>query len=166
MPDQTTSSSKLSEQSPDRAAVAFHPPILLLICIVGGFVERWLVPVSFLPDGLAPLIGIPLVVGALALFGWAVITMRRGGASVPTHTPTAAIVASGPYRFSRNPIYLAMMLLLIGLGCWTNSIWFLAWTVVATILLTYFVIKREEEYLERKFGEAYLGYKRGVRRWI
>ena len=159
-------SSQRPGETPDRAGVAFHPPALLLICIVGGFIERWVVQTPFLPPSVAPAIGIPLVIGAVALFGWAVVTMRRGGASVPTHTPTEAIVMAGPYRFSRNPIYLAMMLLLVGLGCWTNSIWFLTWAVVAIVLLTHFVIKREEAYLERKFGESYLDYKRSVRRWI
>lgn len=150
----------------DRADVAFHPPTLLLICIVGGFIERAIVPAQWIPDSLAAQLGIPVVVVALTLFAWAVTTMRRGGASIPTHRATDAIVASGPFRLSRNPIYLSMMLLLVGIALWANSVWFLTWAVLAIVLLTFYVIKPEERYLEDKFGDAYLSYKRGVRRWI
>ena len=105
-----------SGQQTDRAAVAFHPPLLLLLLIVGGVIGSWIWPASFLPDSLALGVGLPIVVIALAVFAWAVTTMTRGGASVPTHTPTDAIVGHGPFRFSRNPIYLSMTLLLIGIG--------------------------------------------------
>lgn len=150
----------------DRAEVAFHPPLLLLLCIIGAFIERWLVPAPFLPPALALWTGVPIVGLALGLFGWAIVTMRGGGASIPTHTATSTIVESGPYRLSRNPIYLSMILLLVGIGCWANSIWFLTWAAVAAILLTVYVIKREEQYLERKFGAVYSTYKRRVRRWL
>lgn len=153
-------------QSRDRAEVAFHPPVLLLICIVGGFIERMLFPAPMVPEAWARPIGIPVVVVALGLFAWAVTTMRRGGASIPTHTATDAIVATGPFRLSRNPIYLSMLLLLVGIGFWANSIWFLTWAVLAAVLLTVFVIKPEERYLAEKFGETYLSYQRQVRRWI
>jgi protein-S-isoprenylcysteine O-methyltransferase Ste14 len=155
-----------ASETADRAAVAFHPPLLLMICIVGGFIEEWAIRAPFLPDTLALPIGVPIVVVAFALFGWAVSTMRAGGASIPTNLPTDAIVEKGPFRFSRNPIYLSMGLLLVGIGCWANSLWFLTWAVLDVLLLTVYVIRPEERYLEEKFGEAYLGYKRRVRRWI
>jgi len=155
-----------ANQPRDRAAVAFHPPALLLVCIVGGFIERLLIQAPFLPPDLVQPIGLPIVALAFVVFGWAVVTMRRHGASIPTHTATDAIVAEGPFRISRNPIYLSMMLLLVGIGCWANSIWFLLWTVLAVVLLTVFVIKPEERYLEGKLDERYLRYKRQVRRWI
>ena len=155
-----------SGQQTDRAAVAFHPPLLLLLLIVGGVIGSWIWPASFLPDSLALGIGLPIVIIALAVFAWAVTTMTRGGASVPTHTPTDAIVGHGPFRFSRNPIYLSMTLLLIGIGFWANSGWFFGFAVVAIVLLSRGVITPEEIYLEEKFGEAYLEYKNSVRRWI
>lgn len=161
-----TTESMPTNDSTDRAAVAFHPPLLLLVCILGGFLERWLIQAPFLPDALAWPIGIPVIVAAFALFGWAVTTMRTGGASIPTNLPTDAIVAEGPFRFSRNPIYLSMAALLVGIGCWANSVWFLTWAILDVLLLNFYVIKPEERYLEEKFGEAYLSYKRTVRRWI
>lgn len=150
----------------DRAAVAFHPPLMLLVLIILGIAGQWIFDASFLPTRLAISIGVPIVAFALFIFGWAVGTMRRGGASVPTHLPTDAIVDAGPFRISRNPIYLSMALLLIGIGIWANSIWFLAFAIVAVILLTRYVILPEEQYLEGKFGEHYLSYKDKVRRWI
>jgi len=150
----------------DRAAVAFHPPILLLLLIIAGLIGRWLVPAAFLPAGIGSALGAPVVVIAFAIFAWAIMTMRQGGASIPTHTPTDAIVASGPFRFSRNPIYLSMVLLLTGIGVWSNSLWFVAAAAVDAVLLNRYVIKPEERYLEQKFGEVYLKFRRSVRRWI
>ena len=102
----------------------------------------------------------------MVLFAWAVMTMRREGASIPTGEPTDTIVARGPYRFSRNPIYLSMVALLTGIGFWANSGWFIALAVLAVVLLNWGVILREERYLERKFGKTYLNYKIQIRRWI
>jgi protein-S-isoprenylcysteine O-methyltransferase Ste14 len=92
--------------------------------------------------------------------------MLRGHASIPTNKPTDAIVAGGPFRFSRNPIYLSMILLQIGVGVWTKSLWFFVLAAISVALLTWGVIMREERYLEQKFGDKYLSYKSRVRRWI
>ncbi len=151
---------------PDKAAVAFHPPVLLLLFIGLGFVGRWLFSAEFLPHAWASSIGPPAVVIPLVLFAWAVITMRREGASIPTGDPTEAIVARGPYKLSRNPIYLSMIMLLLGTGIWANSGWFLVLAVLAAVLLNWGVILPEERYLESKFGDTYLTYTREVRRWI
>ena len=148
----------------DNAEVEFHPPLLLLGSIGLGFAPRWLVPAEFLP--LEWTVGGPILVAAsLGLFFWAASAMRRGGASIPTGEPTNALVLSGPYRFSRNPIYLSMICLLLGIGIWANSLWFLGLAAIAVAALNWGVISREEHYLERKIGEEYLAYKGRVRRW-
>lgn len=150
----------------DHAGVAFHPPIMLGACLLVGFGLRILMPLPFAPRDLASLFG-PLVVGvAFGLFFWAVLTMRRSGASIPTGEPTTVIVRVGPYRYSRNPIYVAMLALLVGVGIWSNSLWFLGLAVLAGILLSWGVISREEAYLGRKFGYEYDSYKSQVRRWL
>jgi len=149
---------------PDHAGVAFRPPVMLLACLGLGFLLRWLVPLSV--PTVSRMIGPVVVAMALAIFIWAVSTMLRGRASIPTNTPTDAIVSSGPFRFSRNPIYLSMILLQIGVGVWTKSVWFFALAALSSALLTVGVIVREERYLERKFGDEYLSYKSRVRRWI
>jgi protein-S-isoprenylcysteine O-methyltransferase Ste14 len=152
--------------SPDHAGVAFPPPLLLLVSILAGFLLRWVVPSAFLPTAAAQIFGPALTAMSFGLVGWAMFTFRRGGASVPTSESTDVIVSGGPYAFSRNPIYLSMVLLLLGLGVWSNSLWFLALAAIAALLLTYGVIIREERYLGGKFGAEYEAYRNRVRRWV
>ena len=128
-----------------------------------GFGAKWLTPLPFLPDTVA---GPVVVAASLGWFIWAVVTMRRGGGSIPTSEPTEAIVARGPYAWSRNPIYLSMVTLQVGVGFWASSLWFLGLAALSAGLLWWGLISREERYLEGKFGSAYLKYKVHVRRWI
>ena len=125
-----------------------------------------LTPLRFLPDAAAIPAGPVVVTLSLGWFIWAVVTMRRGGASIPTSEPRDAIVERGPYAWSRNPIYFSMVALQVGVGIWANSMWFLGLAAVSVALLWWGVISREELYLEAKFGSAYLEYKAHVRRWI
>ena len=156
----------METERPDHADVAFFPPLLLLAALVLGFVARWLAPLSFLPVALSGAAG-PIISGAaFVLFFWAIYSLRRGGASIPTSEPTEKIIMSGPYGFSRNPIYLAMLLLQIGVSIWANSLWFLLFAALSAALLVWGVISREERYLERKFGADYVAYKTRVRRWL
>ena len=151
---------------PDHAGVAFHPPILLVGFLLLGFALRALVPLSFAPERSVALIG-PTVVGmSFAMFFWAIATMRRGGGSIPTGEPTDVIVHGGPFKFSRNPIYVSMVGLLIGAGVWGNTLWLIGLAALAAYLLWWGVISREEGYLERKFGADYTSYKSRVRRWL
>ena len=125
-----------------------------------------ILPISVLPDALARAIGPVLTAASFGPFLWAVYTLRSGGASIPTNKPTDVIVVRGPYRFSRNPIYLAMVFLQLGIGVWANSLWFFVLAMLSALLLAWGVISREERYLERKFGDGYLAYKARVRRWL
>ena len=149
----------------DHAGVAFHPPLLLVASLGVGFLLRWLAPLPVFTSTASVVIGPIIVALSCGLFLWAVGTMLRGHASIPTNKPTNAIVAGGPFRFSRNPIYLSMILLHIGVGAWTRSLWFSVLAALSVALLTWGVILREERYLERKFGDEYLSYKARVRRW-
>ncbi len=151
---------------PETAGVAFHPPVLLLLALLLGFATRWLTPLRFLPDVVKVPLGPVVVAASLGLFSWAVVTMRRAGVSIPTNYPTEAIVVRGPYAWSRNPIYLSMVALQVGVGIWANSGWFLGFAALSAVLLWWGVISREERFLELKFGAAYLEYKAHVRRWI
>jgi protein-S-isoprenylcysteine O-methyltransferase Ste14 len=150
----------------DHARVAFHPPLLSLACLGLGFLLRWLAPLSVPTSTVPAMIGPAIVALAFAIFSWAVGTMLRGHASIPTNRPTDTIVTGGPFRFSRNPIYLSMILLQIGVGAWTRSLWFFVLAAISVALLTWGVILREERYLEQKFGDEYFSYKSRVRRWI
>jgi protein-S-isoprenylcysteine O-methyltransferase Ste14 len=111
-------------------------------------------------------LGAMVFVLALALFAWAIVTITRVGSNVPTNLPTTTIVESGPYRFTRNPIYLAMFLGLIGLAIAFDNLWLLMMLVPFALVVRYGVVAREEAYLERKFGDVYRGYRSRVRRWL
>jgi protein-S-isoprenylcysteine O-methyltransferase Ste14 len=100
---------------------------------------------------------------ATALVAWAIATITRAGSNVPTSLPTTTIVDTGPYRFTRNPIYLGMVLGLIGLAIALKSLWTL---VPFALVIRYGVVAREEAYLERKFGDVYRRYRARVRRWL
>jgi protein-S-isoprenylcysteine O-methyltransferase Ste14 len=109
---------------------------------------------------------VPLVVVAIALFWFSVAKFRAAGTPVPGDKPSTMIVRTGPYRFSRNPIYLAFSVFQLGVAICANSVWLLATLTGALALIHYVVIPREEQYLERKFGSEYLDYKASVRRWL
>jgi protein-S-isoprenylcysteine O-methyltransferase Ste14 len=106
------------------------------------------------------------VLVAVALFLYAVRTFRTAGTPVPGNRPTTTIVRTGPYRYSRNPIYLSFSLLQLGVAFWVNSLWLLVTLMPAVALMSFVVIPREEQYLETHFPSDYLPYKASVRRWL
>ena len=97
---------------------------------------------------------------------WAIVAITRAGSNVPTNLPTTTIVESGPYRFTRNPISLSKFLGLIGLAIAFDNLWLLMMLVPFALVIRYGVVVREKAYLERKFGDAYRGYRSHVRRWL
>ena len=149
------------------AQVLVRPPIAWAVAVIAGFVLDWLAPLPFVPeDWPAGLLGAVIFVLALALAVWAIDTMTRAGTNVPTNRPTTAIVDGGPYRVTRNPIYLGMFGGLIGLGIAFDNPWLLLMMALFALVIRYGVVVREEAYLERMFGDAYRGYRRRVRRWL
>jgi protein-S-isoprenylcysteine O-methyltransferase Ste14 len=153
--------------SPDVANFGMlRPPFVYLFAIVAAVALDFMQPLRFLPNELGALIGIPIVVAALVLFLLSARRFKAAGTPVPGNRPTTAVVRSGPYRWSRNPIYLAFSVLQLGIACWLNSLWVLGTLATVFGLMTWVVIPREERYLERKFGAEYLEYKANVRRWL
>jgi protein-S-isoprenylcysteine O-methyltransferase Ste14 len=102
----------------------------------------------------------------LILFSYAVRTFRAADTPVPGNKPTTVVVRTGPYRFSRNPIYLAFSTLQLGLATSVDSIWPILTLIASVALMGFVVIPREERYLERRFGADYLDYRGSVRRWL
>jgi protein-S-isoprenylcysteine O-methyltransferase Ste14 len=143
-----------------------RPPLVFLTSLVTGALIQLARPLPFLPATLTVPLGASLLVVAIALFASSVAKFRAIGTPVPARKPTIAIVRTGPYRLSRNPIYLAFSLLQLGIAIWANSLWLLATVAGAVALIHYVVIPKEEQYLERRFGAEYLDYKRSVRRWV
>jgi protein-S-isoprenylcysteine O-methyltransferase Ste14 len=154
------------DDTADTAQVLVRPPLAWGLAVIAGLALGWLVPLRFLPAGLLAGLGVIVFVLALALGVWAIVTITRAGSNVPTNLPTTAIVERGPYRFTRNPIYLGMFLGLIGLAIAFDNLWLLIMLVPFALVIRYGVVGREEAYLERKFGDAYGGYRSRVRRWL
>jgi protein-S-isoprenylcysteine O-methyltransferase Ste14 len=107
-----------------------------------------------------------VVLLATGLFLFAVRTLRAAGTPVPGNRPTTAIVRAGPYRFSRNPIYLAFSLLQLGIALWVNGLWLVLTLLASVGLMSLVVIPREERYLAARFPSEYPLYKASVRRWL
>ncbi|HSM42204.1 MAG TPA: isoprenylcysteine carboxylmethyltransferase family protein [Afifellaceae bacterium] len=155
---------------PDRAAVRVFPPAVPLVAVLTGVGLNRIWPVALdlpLPTLARHWIGGLVVVGSILGLGlWSVILMRRSGQSENPWKPTTAIVARGPYRITRNPMYLQMVLVCIGMAVLLGNLWILFLTPVCAWVLHRFAILPEEKYLERKFGDAYRAYEARVRRWI
>jgi protein-S-isoprenylcysteine O-methyltransferase Ste14 len=143
-----------------------RPPLVYGAAIVTGLLLELGRPLPFLPRTLAALLGGFLVMLAVAVFLYSIRKFQTAGTPVPGNKPTTAIVRRGPYRFSRNPIYLAFSIFQLGIASWVNSIWLIGTLIAAVAVMASIVIPREERYLERRFGADYLDYKRSVRRWL
>jgi protein-S-isoprenylcysteine O-methyltransferase Ste14 len=151
----------------DTAQVIVRPPLAWGLAVIAGLALNWLAPLPFLPADLpAGWLGAMTFVLALALVTWAIVTITAASSNVPTNLPTTTIVESGPYRFTRNPIYLGMFLGLIGLAVVFDNLWLLMILVPFAFVIRYGVVAREEAYLARKFGDVYRGYRTRVRRWL
>ena len=153
--------------APDSSNAIIRPPIAWALSFVVGFGLDWLYPAPFVPPAVPHRwLGGAVFAAAFALAIWAIATIRGAGTRVETYKPTTAIVTTGPYRFTRNPIYVGMLFGLIGLAIGFDSLWILAMLVPFFLVIRYGVVAREEIYLERKFFAVYLDYKSRVRRWL
>jgi protein-S-isoprenylcysteine O-methyltransferase Ste14 len=151
----------------DTANAIVRPPIALALAIVVGLALDWLYPLPWFPVNLPNgWIGAAIFALGFALACWAIIAFRSAGTAVQGTEPTTAIVEDGPYRFSRNPIYFGMFVGLAGVAVGFNTLWVLFALVLFYFIVRNGVVAREEAYLERKFGGAYLNYKSRVRRWL
>jgi protein-S-isoprenylcysteine O-methyltransferase Ste14 len=150
----------------DHSGVFLPPPLLYALVFIVGMLFQRIWPVPMLPPALGRAAGIACILSGLTLEGWSIRTFWRAGTSVIPVRPSTAIITDGPFRFSRNPIYLALTLLYLGATFWLNSVWPLLLLPALLLLVQIYVISREERYLERKFGREYLQYKSRVRRWL
>lgn len=123
-------------------------------------------PIPLIRSSLGAPIGASIVLVAIGLFVVSLRTFGAAGTPVPGNRPTTTIVRDGPYRFSRNPIYLALSLLLLGMALWVDTVWLLLTLAAAVAIMNFVVIPREERYLEARFPAEYLPYKASVRRWL
>ncbi|MBX3173476.1 MAG: isoprenylcysteine carboxylmethyltransferase family protein [Gemmatimonadaceae bacterium] len=155
----------LIELPPDHPNLPIKPPFVFLWAIAIAVVVHVIRPVSVRPDRWGAL-GFVFMALAAALASWAALTLRRHETDVRPWKPTTAIVTTGPYALTRNPIYLAFALMQLGAGLWQDSLALVLMVIPAVAATNRWVIAREEAYLARKFGELYERYLTEVRRWL
>ena len=141
----------------DTAGVIAPPPLIYLVALVIGLGVSILVPTPFLPRGLGHVLGAALIVTAVSLSVWGVRVMRLAGTSEKTSVPTTALVTTGPFRVSRNPLYVSLTLCYAGIALAAQSLWSLLLLLVVLVVMQRAVIYREERYLERRFGQVWRG---------
>ena len=143
-----------------------RPPVVVLASLLSGTVLTVAWPLPFFPGVLGLPVGGLLVAVAAALFSYSIRQFRTARTPVPGNQPTTAIVRTGPYRFSRNPIYLAFFGLHLGLAICVNSLWLIATLIATVAIIAVVVVPRQERYLTGRFSAEYLEYKASVRRWL
>ena len=151
---------------PDHPGVIAFPPLIWLVNAAISVVVHLLMPVPVMRYGRCLVCGIIFIILAPTLALSAFRTMKAAGTNILPSKPALRIVRSGPFRFTRNPMYLSLCLLQVALGFFLNDWITLLFVVPLALVLHYGVILREERYLIAKFGKPYLEYKREVRRWI
>jgi protein-S-isoprenylcysteine O-methyltransferase Ste14 len=160
------------ENDPGTPGVIVRPPLLFLGAHLLGFGLDHLVPLprpipgTGLVHTISAIIAGALILIGVAVFAASIRNFSRAGTPVQGTRPTRTLVTTGIYGWSRNPIYLAMLFFLVGIGIAVRSPWILLLAVPLAITFRYGVIGREEAYLERRFGDAYRDYKAHVRRWL
>lgn len=150
------------------AQVWFFPPYLVFLGLIISFLLEFLIYRNQIFDNsiIFRFLGIILTIAAILLFVKSVRIFNLRKEKLHPRSISTQIFKDGPFQFSRNPIYLAMFVLLIGVGLTLNSFWFLYSGLVVAIMIHYGVIIPEENYLEKEFGKDYLEYKKTVRRWL
>jgi len=152
----------------DRASIPIQPPLIFFACLGMGILLEYLFPFRFI-SGAWPL---RIIIGCFLFLVSGLTAVSAFTALIKNKTPfnpakpTKKIVCEGSFRFSRNPLYLALLLLLAGAAIATGSVWLVLALLILFVFLERFAIRPEEKYLTDKFGENYLKYKVSVRRWL
>ena len=152
------------QDNQDNPGVIAPPPLIFAGPLVVGLLLHRFFPKKFLPRGIGIALGsLGIISGAMLIQG-GFREMRAAKTNVNPTLPVTTIVTEGPFRYTRNPLYMGFTLIYTGIALLANALWALLLLPVVLVVMIYGVIKREERYLERKFGEQYLSYKDKVRR--
>lgn len=150
----------------DSAGVRFPPPLIYIAGLVAGLLlDRWH-PLLRLPLSVTFPAAVPVGLASLVVVLPAVRLMRRAGTAIDPRKTTTRLVVAGPFRFTRNPLYLSLVLLYAAIAVAASSLWMLLLLPAVVATVQAIVISREEAYLERKFGDDYRRYRERVRRWL
>ena len=145
------------------------PPILLVATLAFAIALQWLAPLPWI-YGFAALeataLGLTMIVAAFAIDIWAALVFRSHKTTIMPHQASTRLVTRGPFRFSRNPIYVGNLMVVAGLGLVLSNLWLLIATPILGFALTKLAIRREERHMEALFGDQWRDYRTRVRRWI
>ena len=150
----------------DNPGIRVPPPLIYLVPLVAGLVLDRRLHLPFLPRGVARGLGWSLLGGGVTLNAWFLKTIRKADVPIRTDKPVPRLTTEGPFRYSRNPSYLALALIYAGIASLRNSLWAMLLLPPVVMVMQREVSGREERYLERAFGEEYLAYKAQVRNWV
>ena len=150
----------------DNPGVRVPPPVLLIVVSLAGvgIQQVWALELTNWSGWTTAAWGSIGLGVTVLVAGW--IQFFRAKTNVLHHRPASTLIASGLYRFSRNPLYVSGLLLQLGIALLMNQPWIALFVPASKFVFDRYVIAREEAYLEREFGEAYVDYKRTVRRWL
>src|SRR5215510_5478486 len=150
----------------DNPGVVVRPPLLYGLALVLVLVLHWFWPMPIVGRVVAVSVGLVLVVCGVVIAIWGRRTMQAAGTNVDPHRPVTVLVKNGPFRFSRNPLYMALVFLFLGLSLVVNTWWGIVLLFPVLIIMHWGVILREERYLDQKFGASYQEYRSKVRRYF
>src|SRR5258706_16441975 len=139
----------------NHAGVWIPPPFLYVLLFLLALLLQNVMPLSFLPKGIALGVSVLFFAGGILLCVWSIGLFRRSKTSLVPVKPTTTLVLSGPYRITRNPMYLGLLCLYLAAAFWLNLAWALVLVPIVIGLVQRMVIEKEERYLEQQFGEAY-----------
>lgn len=151
--------------APDHGpGVRVPPPVMVGLVLAAAWLLQRVMPVPLGPP--LPELGALVIFAALGLIGWAVLVLVKAGNDPRPDKPDAALVEAGPFRFSRNPIYLGFLVAVAGFALRWGDLWGWIALLVSHLVLDRLVVAREEAYLATRFGDAFAAYRGRVRRWL
>ncbi len=150
----------------DNPGVIAPPPLIFGAPLLASLLLNRRLKLPFLPASLARLLGWPLLLGGISLILWFFATMKRADTPIDPRRPVSSLATDGPFKYTRNPAYLAMTMIFAGTASIKNSLPSILILPAILAVMNRGVIEREERYLEGKFGEEYSRYKGSVRRWV
>lgn len=150
------------------AQVRFPPPLVFLGCVLLGVAFHYVVVPAPVPVGraISATSGLLLLLGGVGVIASARIHFKRTGQSPVPWKPSPELILKGPYRFTRNPMYLGVTLFELGLGLAVNNLWISLFAAPALLIVHFIAVRPEERYLSEKFGESYRVYVARVRRYL
>lgn len=146
--------------------VRLHPPVIFAISILAGIGLHRAWPLAMPWEQHGRILAVCILVIVVLLAFWSLYEFFRARTDVRPDRPDSALITTGPYRYTRNPLYIGLSLVQLSAASWLNNLWVLLLLPLSIVVITKYAIAREERYLEKLFGQEYLHYKARVRRWL